>query len=200
MTYLSRAFVFAVVAFLLSACADIPPMSFSVPNVGPTSHKIEAELKSITVTTARPDEKTGDLAFGVETLAPLWKTALEEALNRMAVFKDDMQRKVSLSVKILKLDLPAAGVSFTTKTDARYEVIDRATGGIVFTSDISSEGTTPGDYAFLGVARARESVNRSVQNNITQFLQSLETIDINKPMFPASSQPIRPSNNGKPTS
>ena len=40
------------------------------------------------------------------------------------------------------------------------------------------------DYAFSGIARQRESVNRAVQNNITQFLQSLETVDANKPMFP----------------
>jgi len=37
----------------------------------------------------------------------------------------------------------------------------------------------------LGLARMRESINRAVQNNITQFLQSLETVDVQKPMFPA---------------
>ena len=30
----------------------------------------------------------------------------------------------------------------------------------------------------------RESINRAVQNNITQFLQALETVDVQKPMFP----------------
>jgi len=40
----------------------------------------------------------------------------------------------------------------------------------------------------MGITRARESINRSVQNNIAQFLQGLQTVDLNKPMFPVVSQ------------
>jgi hypothetical protein len=179
--------LFAAVS--LSACANsIPPLNFSVPNVGPSAHKIDAEVRSITITPARPDEKTGPLPLGIETSTlPIWKTAVEEALNRMAIFKDDAPKKVSLSIKVLKIDVPGAGLSFTTTTEARYELIDRATGAIIYTTSINAAGTTPGDYAFLGLARARESVNRSVQNNIAEFLQALETVDISKPMFPTAS-------------
>jgi len=63
--------------------------------------------------------------------------------------------------------------------------MDRSNGDIIYSGIIESEGTTPADYAFQGRARARESINRAVQNNITQFLQVLETLDISKPMFPA---------------
>ena len=49
----------------------------------------------------------------------------------------------------------------------------------------TSEGTTPWDYAFEGIIRMREAINRAVQNNILLFLQALETIDLSKPMFPA---------------
>ncbi len=73
----------------------------------------------------------------------------------------------------------------TTKSAARYEIIDRANGDIIFTQDINSEGVVPFDYAFIGMIRARESLNRSVQQNIAQFLQALETVDVSKPMFPA---------------
>jgi hypothetical protein len=184
-----RVYVFALLfAFLvLSGCAaTIPPLSFSVPNVGLSSHKIDAEIKSLTVTTARADEATGAFALGVgpETCA-LWRTSLQEALDKMLLFKDDSPKKISLSVKILKLDVPGAGLSFTTKTDAKYEITDRSNGDILYSSIINSEGTTPGNYAFLGLARARESINRAVQNNILQFLQQLDTLDISKPMFPA---------------
>ena len=67
---------------------------------------------------------------------------------------------------------------------ARYELIDRATGGIVYTQDVSASGEVPFNYAFAGVVRARESISRSAQNNIAQFLQALETVDVSKPMFP----------------
>jgi hypothetical protein len=180
-------FTVAIATVLLSGCgASIPPLNFSVPNVGVSQKKIEAEMKSMTVTIARPDEKTGDLPVGMEQMVPqLWQTALTEALNKMTIFQDDATKKVNVSVKILKLNPPGAGASMTTETAARYEITDRKTGDIVFTQDISSSGTTPFDHAFLGVARARESINRAVQNNITQFLQALETVDVQKPMFPA---------------
>ncbi len=88
-------------------------------------------------------------------------------------------------MKILKLNIPGGGFSMTTETAARYEITDRKNGDIIYTQDISSEGVVPMDYAFLGLTRQRESINRAVQNNITQFLQALETIDTSKPMFPS---------------
>lgn len=176
----------ASITVLLAGCGSIPPLNFSTPNVGVSTKKIDAELKSMTVTIARPDEKTGDLPLGIEQNVPqLWTSALTEALNKMAIFQDDAIKKVNLSVKILKMNVPGAGFSFTTETAARYEITDRKTGDIIFTQDISSAGTTPADYAFAGIARQRESINRAVQNNITQFLQALQNVDVTKPMFPS---------------
>lgn len=184
-----RLFFFAIAAASLSGCAPLPPLNFSVPNVGISSKKIDAEMKSMTVTIARPDEKTGDLARGIEVLVPqLWQTALVEALNKMTIFQDDAAKKVNISVKILKMEPPAAGFAMTTETAARYEITDRRTGDIIFTQDIASSGTTPADYAFVGVVRVRESINRAVQNNISLFLQALGTVDVNKPMFPAKTE------------
>ena len=115
---------------------------------------------------------------------PLWQTALVEALNKMAIFNDDGKEKVNIAVKILKFEIPAAGFSMTTETEARYEIQNRKTGDIIYTQNIAASGTTPAGYAFLGATRALESMNRSVQNNISLFLQALETVDIDKPMFP----------------
>lgn len=179
--------VFALAAFL-AGCAAPPPLGFSVPNVGYSTKKIDAEVKSITVTLAREGEKKGELPMGIETLPQMWKDALEEALNRMAIFKDDSKRKLSVSVKILAINAPSFGAEMKTNSIARYELIDRSNGDIVYTQDISTDGIVPWDHSFLGVTRARESVNRSVVNNITQFLQALQTVDVNKPMFPVAVQ------------
>lgn len=180
-----RLFVAAITAVFLSGCAPMPPMNFSVPNVGVSQKKIAAELKSMTVTFARPDEKTGAIPVDIAHIVPqLWQTALVESLNKMVIFQDDAAKKVNLSVKILKLDFTGIA-SVTSETSARYEIMDRKTGDLIFTQDITSFGTVPGDYAFMGAIRLRESINRAVQNNITQFLQALETVDVQKPMFPA---------------
>lgn len=170
----------------MAGCASNPPLNFSVPNVGVTQNKIDADMRSLTVSLARPDEARGKIPAAAQHEIPqMWESALTEALNRMAIFSDSSPRKVSLSVKVLELDVPAFGASMTTTTGARYELIDRDTGAIIYTQDISADGVVPASYAFAGVIRARESINRSVQNNIAQFLQALETVDVTKPMFPS---------------
>ena len=171
---------------LSSGCTSLPPINFSAPNIGVSSTKLDAELKSLTVSIARPDEATGEINPGIGVHTGLWKTALEEAFNRMAIFKDDSPKKVSLAVKILKFDTPALGVGRTTHASARYEIIDRSSGSIIFTTDVSTSASappTPGVIQFAGVDGVHESINRSVQNNIIQFLQVLETVDMDKPMF-----------------
>jgi len=174
----------------LSGCATNPPLNFSVPNVGVSTTKIDAELRSMTVTLARPDERKGDMPAAAQHEVPqMWENALTEAINRMAIFRDDADRKVSLSVKVLAIDVPAFGASMTTNTIARYEIIDRSDGSIIYTQEFSSAGEVPFNYAFAGVIRARESLNRSVQGNIAQFLQALQTVDVSRPMFPAADTP-----------
>lgn len=174
------------VLFLTGCAQQPPPLNFSVPNVGPTSSKLDAEVRSLTVTLARPDEATGEIEMDSAIIVGPWKEALLEALNRMAIFRDNADKKVSISVKVLKFDAPSFGAEMTTSSAARYEIIDRATGGIIFTQDIEADGVVPADYAFLGLTRGRESINRAVQNNISKFLQALETADLDKPMFPVA--------------
>ena len=173
-----------LVAVLASGCAAPPPLNFSVPDVGVSTKKIDAEVKAITVTLARPDEKKGDMPVGIEGITNFWKESLQESLDRMAIFKDESKNKVSIQVKILAFDIPAFGLEMTSKSIARYEIIDRATGGIIYTQEIASTGVVPMSHAFVGMVRARESINRAAQNNIKQFLQAVETVDIEKPMFP----------------
>ena len=180
-----RIIALCVISLGLVGCQSLPPVNFAVPNVGYSEKKVDADLRAVSVSLAGPEEKTGDLPAGAEVAAPLWKAALEDAINRMALFKDDAEKRVNLSVKILAIDMPVFGASMTTTSAARYEIIDRENGDIIFTQDITTEGVVPFDYAFVGMVRARESLNRSVQNNIAEFLQALETIDVTKPMFPA---------------
>lgn len=189
-----KKYFWAILAVLaMTGCASNPPLNFSVPNVGHVQTKIDADMRSLTVSLARPDEATGKIPAAAQHEVPqMWQAALTEALNRMAIFSDESARKVSLSVKVLELDVPAFGASMTTRTTARYELIDRKDGSIIYTQDVSAAGVVPAGYAFAGVIRARESINRSVQNNIGQFLQALETVDVTRPMFPTNEAAVSP--------
>ena len=105
----------------------------------------------------------------------------------MVIFKDDSPRKVTLAVKILKFN--NRPLFWIAHTSARYEIIDRSDGSIIFTTDISTSGEGPFkfdpfcDFGCAMGSRVVDGLNRSVQKNIIQFLQALETVDMDKPMF-----------------
>src|SRR5436190_14438453 len=87
-----------LVVALLSGCQSMPPLNFNPPNVGLASKKLDAEIRSIVVTVARPDEKKGPLDFGFQyskTIPDLWKVGLEDSLNRYLAFQDDGSRKLN---------------------------------------------------------------------------------------------------------
>lgn len=185
--------VVTMTAVFFSGCGSQPPLNFSAPNVGMASRKIDAELKSLTVSVARSEEKTGPLDFAwvdrVDTQAgsaqivqQQWQSALLESLNSMLIFQDDATKKVNLSVKILKLEI-LNSIPKVTNTEARYEITDRKTGDLIFTQNITSAGVISISTCFDTCVR--RSINLAVQNNIMQFLQVLETVDVQKPMFPA---------------
>lgn len=176
----------AALLLLLNGCATpVVPINFSVPNVGLAKKKIDAEVKSLTVTVAPTSEATGTQNINTALVTPLWTSAMNEALNKMNIFQDDAPMKINISVKILSFDPPSAGFSMTTKTSARYEILDRKSGDLIYTQDFSTAHTTPADFAFNARIRINDSINHAVQENIAQFLQALESVDIRKPMFPA---------------
>lgn len=173
----------------------MPPVDFGVGAVGASQKKIDAELKTITIQVAPKNKQKGDVdvqmlesagtqASSGQAIMSAWQASLQDALARMAVFNDLSNMKLSLSVTVLKLDIPSFGINFETETIAKYELIDRATGDIVYTSDVSSKGSVSGTEAFAGVIRARAAASNSVRENIKQFLRELETVDLKKPMFP----------------
>ena len=167
------AFTLLVIA-PLAACNPPQPLNFSVQNVQPSPMRIDADLRAVTVTPAAPNERTGDLPPGVAGVTNTWKEATQEALARAALFNDDSSKHVNLEVKVLKFSAPGAGITFPTDTEARYTLVDRQSGSIIFSQVISAQGTTPFDFAFLGVIRQRESINRSAQNNIAAFIDALQ--------------------------
>lgn len=177
-------------AFLLSGCASVPPLDFSPTNVGMSRVKHDAALVSTSVTAASKADRKGPIEIaGAETdVTTMWKTALDDTILRMAIFGDNSANKLSLAVKILKVDMPSFGLAMTTSTIARYELINRNTGDIVFSTEIETDGKVPLGDSLIGAVRARNSLSASVQNNISTFLQQLEAADLTKPVFPAQVQ------------
>lgn len=68
---MKKLLLIAVVIGSLTGCASVPPLNFSTPGVGVSQKKIDAQLKSLTVSLARPDEQKGDIVAGWKPLPHL---------------------------------------------------------------------------------------------------------------------------------
>lgn len=171
-------FVTLVTGLTLSGCS-VAPLNFTPANVTASSTRHDAALLSTNVTVASKAEATGKMnTAGMEAdVASLWKSTLDDALIRMAMFRDDSPNKLSLIVKILELD--SRGLGYGAATTARYELVDRNTGATIFGTDIRTDGAAS-DY--MGTNRARKSASRSVQANIEEFLKQIERADLSKPL------------------
>lgn len=167
---------------VLQGCTSLPPLDFTVQDVGPLTNRKDAELRSITVGFAPQEQHQGQVEADA-TVPPIWKESLIDALNRSLAFRDDALQKVNLSVRIVEADTPAFGASMTVRTGAIYEIMDRETGDILLSEIITTDGVVPFDYALVGLVRAREAANRSVRNNIAEFINRLEQADLTKPIF-----------------
>lgn len=162
----------------LGGCASAPPLNFTAKEPITPASRINAELKSISVTVAQASEAQGKMRFNLgysETIPALWKTSLEDSINRSLIFSDSSTNKVNVRATILEFYPPLMGASMTTFTTAKYEVQDRADGKVLFSETIRADGHVPAGYAFLGSTRVMESINRSVSSNITEFLKRLDS-------------------------
>jgi hypothetical protein len=175
-------FAVLLAVFGLSGCmTTVPPLDFMVENVGQVSSRKSAEMKSLTVGFAAQSQQ--GVMETDSSLPPIWKEGLSDAINRSLVFRDSSKRKINLSVRITEVDAPGFGVDMLTKVSAIYEIVDRNSGNLLFAEKIQTTGTVPMDYAFAGIIRARESVNRAVRNNIAAFILKLQAADLSKAVF-----------------
>ena len=105
----ARIVIRALLITLLAGCASAPPLNFSVQNVSPSSHKLDADLRAVSVSYAAPSEQTGEVPSNGETIPELWERAVVEAINKNSMFDDKSTKKVNLFVKIQELDPPTDG-------------------------------------------------------------------------------------------
>ncbi|WP_082461599.1 UDP-N-acetylglucosamine acyltransferase [Pseudomonas sp. FH1] len=170
-----RVVVLVMFALLTAGCASAPPLNFSVQGLGVSNSKIDADLRSISVSFAGPNEARGEIPSSGEEVPGYWESALSEGVNRISVFDDDSPQKVNIFVKVTELDIAGGGFEMTTEARATYQVVSRKSGKVLYERDISTVGSVPASYAFLGSTRIKESINRAVQKNIRAFLDALST-------------------------
>lgn len=169
----------SIVSFL-TACT--PTFNFSLPEVAPAHHKMNADLKDVVIVPDEPGSvqpamvihSTELLKGDDQELIPAWGLALRDAVDRSKVFDKWAKKKVSLYLTIHEVDVPCMAIDFTTKVSATYKLVDNGTDATLFSDTVKTEATVPSSYAFRGYVRAVESITRAVKKNIETFLSHLK--------------------------
>ena len=168
-------------ALALTGCSSTP-LTFTPENIEISTEKINAELKSIHVSISDEDATTANLKKAGPKYVQTWKEALQDALDRSALFDDDASSKININAKLNSLDYPFAAATFHSKFITTYQIIKRKTGEVVYETTIESEGISSPGEDFLASHRLRHSINRAGQKNIIAFIERLKTVSphINK--------------------
>jgi hypothetical protein len=162
-----------VLAFI-ATCATA--LTFDV--VRPTAAEIDAQLVKVSVEPASRDLAVYPLPSTLSQFLPMWREALEDALTRLRIFNPTAPRQLSLSVKVLEFSL--SGKILTAL--ARYQLFDNPPAAPVFQADIMSNqgisslatGVTSLEDPAVATQN-RTDVIRAIEDNITKFIDQLET-------------------------
>lgn len=159
---------------VLGSCQVLMDKDFHT-SVAPSSITIGGKLDSLNVADAPMDERTGNMINRIQItdyVIRQWYIGLDDAIIQSGMFVGP--RKFAVAVSIRRVSVPLVGLGVCATVEARYEVTDRATGNSLYANSIESEGCVPVDYAFAGVVRGSEAINRGVRNNIKAFIADLE--------------------------
>ena len=177
---MSRFLILVCLVLSLTACSEgVPPLDFTPSDVLPTGKKIQAGVKDVSISFAKPQERTGQIQVGFggnqyeSSFKSTFEDSLQESLIKSAIFNDYARRKVLLVAKVLQLETPNMGLAFKTQMTVQYSLLDTSTGKLLFTRSISSVGNLEAGYAFMGATRYTESRNRAVRSSIETFISSL---------------------------
>ncbi len=161
---------------ILCTWSPVPETEFALAGVTPAQASIDAALTAVTVEPASRDRSVYPLPRSLTPLLPLWQGALEDAVRRQGIFRPGAARRVSLVVKVLEFSLSGNILSVF----ARYQLFNAPAGNPVFSADVMSNvglsglatGVTSLDDPAVATQN-RTQVIRTIQDNITQFVDQL---------------------------
>ncbi len=168
---LAASFV-CLTSLLVAGCVGAPP-SF-MPNLAEARVRIAGTIGTVSASVDPAAQAAGDvhMSYGSDKIPALWQRGLASAIGQSRLF-DGSPRVFDVNVTIYKMKPPRTGGTIETPARARYQLIDAGSHAVVFEAMIETVGHVGPDGNFLGVVRVRDSIDRAVQRNITQFVERL---------------------------
>lgn len=165
---------------LLSSCAVKPTQVNLVPTgTIRASVPFDMELKTVAVVIAEQSAQTGKVMVDA-TFPPLWKDAIQTAVDEAGLFKDDSSKKVTISALIKKFEFNPTGFSNTCDTEVSYKVIDRSNGKEIFLKNIVTTSSNSAKNTWNANERLINLWNTTTQESIRKFVESLKLSDLKK--------------------
>jgi len=159
---------------LLAGCAsEVVQVNLVPTGITRSSASFDMEVKSVTVVIADKANQTGEVRMNA-TFPPLWRDALQNAIDQAGLFKDDSPRKITVAAVIKKWKFNPTGFSNTTDVEADYSVIDRSNGQRLFEKDITNSASATAGDTWNAQARLIKLWNKAAQDNISAFVQALQ--------------------------
>ncbi len=113
-----------------------------------------------------------------ETFKTTFETALHNSLIASNLFKADAKKNVELTAKVLRFSQLSVGLNFPTEMVVRYQLVDKTTKKVLFTTEVTSNAEVAVTSAYLGTKRAIKARNEAVQLNISTLLLRLNNANI----------------------
>ena len=152
----------------LAACATPSNPAMMALSAPPelTAKAGDVGYHSVTTVTVTGGKSTNPL-WTAQVSSEAFKTALEQSLAS-AGYLGSEGRPMTVSAALVNLHQPMAGFDMSVTSEVRYTVT--RDGQSVFDETVSATGTATMSEAFIGVERLRLANEKSVQENIRQFL------------------------------
>jgi len=161
--------VLAAVSLLgVAACAtpSRPEMMALPATAGLTAASGDLGYRSVTTVNVSGGEATNPLWTAQVSNDDL-KTALEQSLAAAGYMGADGPAMV-VTANMIELNQPMVGLDMTVTSRIQYQVTSN--GRVVFSDTVAASGTATIGEAFAGYERLRLANEKSIQENIKQFL------------------------------
>lgn len=122
---------------------------------------------AVTSVTVSGGKETNPL-WTAQVSSEAFRTALEDSL-KLAGYTGSEGRPLAVAATLQNLHQPMAGFDMSVTSQVRYTVTQE--GRSVFDETVSATGTATMGEAFVGVERLRIANEKSIQENIKEFLR-----------------------------
>jgi hypothetical protein len=153
----------------LAACATPSnPANMTLPATpGLMASPTSPAYHAVTSVTVSGGKETNPL-WTAQVSSEAFRTALEDSLE-LAGYTGTQGRPIAVSATLQNLHQPMAGFDMSVTSQVRYTVTQE--GRSVFDETVSATGTATMGEAFVGTERLRIANEKSIQENIKEFLK-----------------------------